>query len=97
MAKANLSKRAYQPRNSALVDRWSFVHAVTSFLMTIMLGPIPTLIIVTLWEPFEIFVLSPLLGRLDIVFGHESLRNSLSDIAFNSLGVSLAILFLAVG
>jgi hypothetical protein len=40
-----------------------------------------------LWEPLEILVLSPLLARFDIDFGYETLRNSLSDIVFDTAGV----------
>ena len=51
------------------------------------IGPIPTLVITFLWEPIEIFILSPVLARRDILFGHETLRNSLSDLVVNSAGV----------
>ncbi len=46
------------------------------------------------WEPFEIFVLSPLLARRGIIFGFETWRNSLSDIIFNTLGVCIGLLII---
>lgn len=81
-------------RNGALIDRWSFVHFATSAALTVIVGPVYAFIIVTLWEPFEIFVLSRFLANYGVVFGHEKLRNSLSDIVFNSLGISFAALYL---
>ena len=53
------------------------------------MAPFVALLIMTIWEPVEILVLSPFLARFGILFGHESLRNSLSDIAFNCAGVAL--------
>lgn len=77
-------------RNDTLVDIWSLVHIGSSGALAWLLGPLPAFIIVTLWEPFEIFVLSPLLAKRGIIFGYESWRNSLSDIFFNSAGIFLA-------
>jgi hypothetical protein len=54
-----------------------------------VMRPFVALSIMVLWEPLEILVLSPLLGRLGIRFGYESLRNSLSDILFDVIGVGL--------
>lgn len=51
------------------------------------MNPVIALSIMVLWEPIEIFVLSPLLARRGITFGFESLRNSLSDIVFDTVGV----------
>ena len=58
-------------------------------LMAWVMAPFVSLLILVLWEPLEILVLSPLLARRGILFGHESLRNSLSDIAFDCLGVAI--------
>ena len=74
---------------------WSFVHLATGAGLVLLLTGISPLLIwlvMLAWEPFEIFILSPLLGKFGIIFGYESLRNSLSDIAFNTLGVSLGVL-----
>jgi hypothetical protein len=76
-------------RNDSLYDRWSLVHLVTGILLGWIMAPFVALSVMVLWEPLEIFVLSPLLSRFGIVFGYESLRNSLSDIVFNFLGVAL--------
>jgi hypothetical protein len=43
------------------------------------------------WEPLEIFVLSPVLARYNIVFGYETLINSLSDIVVDVLGIAAGI------
>lgn len=80
---------AKSPRNGALFDRWSIVHLCTGVLFGWLMNPFIAFIIMTLWEPFEIFILSPLLARFGIIFGYESLRNSLSDIFFNTVGIIL--------
>ena len=78
-------------RNDKLVDIWSLVHVVSSAGLAWLIGPVAAFIVVTLWEPLEIFVLSPLLAKRGIVFGYETWRNSLSDIVFNSLGIGAAM------
>lgn len=55
--------------------------------MSWVMPPVIALALMVLWEPFEILVLSPFLARYGIVFGHETLRNSLSDIFFDAVGV----------
>ena len=77
------------PRNDKLFDLWSLVHLVTGILAGWVVEPFVALLVLVLWEPLEILVLSPLLARFNILFGHETLRNSLSDIAFDGLGVAL--------
>jgi len=67
----------------------------TGVVLGWVMNPLVALLIMILWEPLEIFVLSPLLGRRGIVFGYESLRNSLSDIVFNVIGVLLGAQVLA--
>lgn len=84
-----LEKRVRPPRNDLLFDVWSLVHLVTGILMAWVMDPFVALLIMVLWEPLEILVLSPLLAQAGIVFGHESLRNSLSDIFFDCLGVAI--------
>ena len=79
-------------RNNKLIDSWSLVHAVVSAGLALWLGPWVALVIATLWEPLEIFVLSPLLAKIGITFGYESLKNSLSDIVFNCLGILAAMI-----
>ena len=76
-------------RNSALFDVWSLVHLVTGVVFAWVMPPFVALLIMTIWEPVEILVLSPFLARFGILFGHESLRNSLSDIVFNCTGVAI--------
>jgi hypothetical protein len=76
-------------RNNALHDKWSLVHLATGIILGWVMSPFVALLIMVLWEPLEILILSPLLGRFGIIFGYESLRNSLSDICFNCLGVAL--------
>lgn len=78
-------------RNGALFDNWSIVHLVTGVGMGWVMRPFIALSLMVLWEPLEILILSPLLDRLGIKFGYESLRNSLSDIFFDVVGVALGL------
>jgi len=57
--------------------------------------PFVAMALLIAWEPFEILVLSPILAKFGIVFGHETLRNSLSDIVFDAVGVLAGALLLA--
>lgn len=76
-------------RNDALYDLWSLVHLLTGIAMGWVMAPFVALLAMVLWEPLEILILSPFLARFGILFGHESLRNSLSDIFFDCVGVAL--------
>lgn len=82
-------------RNDALFDIWSIVHVVTGIVLGWIMSPFIALIIMVLWEPLEVLILSPLLARVGIQFGFESLRNSLSDIFFDVVGVALGVYILA--
>jgi hypothetical protein len=74
-------------RNDSLFDNWSIVHLCTGIAMGWVLSPFVALVLMVLWEPLEIFVLSPILARYGIIFGYETLRNSLSDIFFDTMGI----------
>jgi hypothetical protein len=74
-------------RNDAFFDYWSIVHLITGIAMGWVVTPFIALALMVLWEPFEIFILSPVLAKFGIRFGFESLRNSLSDILFDTIGV----------
>lgn len=80
-----------RPRNTRLVDWWSLSHVGWGVLLSVLVGPFLALLVLTLWEPFEVLVLSPLAARRGLDFGHESLRNSIMDLVFNSLGVLIAV------
>lgn len=82
-----MTKKMIHARNDRLFDKWSFVHIGSGIIAGWALPPVIAFIVLALWEPFEILILSPFLARYNIVFGHESLRNSLSDIGFNLVGV----------
>lgn len=82
-------------RNNALLDKWSFVHLLTGILLGWLINPLIALVLMTIWEPFEIFVLSPIMARLGINFGYESLKNSLSDIFVNIIGIGTGAYVLA--
>ena len=84
-----VEKRTHVPRNDLLFDVWSLVHLATGILMAWVMDPFVALLIMVLWEPLEILVLSPLLAKVGITFGHETLRNSLSDIFFDCVGVAI--------
>lgn len=77
-------------RNARVVDGWSFGHLAWGVLLAWNMDPFWALGLLVLYEPVEVFVLSPLSWRLfKREFGHESLRNSASDIAFDTVGVVL--------
>ena len=77
-------------RNHAIFDFWSLLHIVWGMLLAWWLGPLWALSLLILWEPFEILILGPILKRLfNVTFGYESIRNSLSDIVFDSIGILL--------
>ncbi len=77
-------------RNDALVDVWSGVHLMTGVAMGWVMDPFVALLLLVLWEPFEVLVLSPLAERMwNAEFGFEGLRNVVSDILFDALGVAL--------
>lgn len=59
------------------------------------MNPWIALLIMTLWEPLEIFVISPILARYGIKFGYEGPLNSFSDILFNVIGVIIGVFVLA--
>lgn len=81
-----------RPRNEQLVDMWSLSHVAWGIALTWLLGPFWALLLLSLWEPFEVLLVSPALARRGVSFGHESLRNSLLDLVFNAAGVVLAAL-----
>ena len=85
----------HQQRNDTLFDGWSIVHFTTGVALGWVLSPFIALLLMVLWEPLEIFVLSPFLARFGIVFGYETLRNSLSDIFFDTMGIIVGSYILA--
>lgn len=76
-------------RNARLFDIWSIVHIVTGVALGWIMPPIAALIIMILWEPLELFVISPIALRFGSNFGYEALPNTLSDIVFDALGVAI--------
>lgn len=91
MARLGLEHR----RNDALYDGWSLLHIIWAMALAWVMSPFIALTIMVLWEPLEVLVLSPLLAKYGIVFGYESIRNSLSDIFFDVIGVFLGVYVLA--
>ncbi len=85
------NEKESQQRNSALFDNWSIVHLVVGIAFGWIMDPFVGLLIMTLWEPFEIFILSPTLSRFGITFGYESAKNSMSDIVFNIAGLLVGV------
>ena len=81
-------------RNNHLYDPWSLVHLGSGVLAGWIMPPFIALSVLVLWELLEVLVLSPLLGRVGIVFGHETLRNVLSDIIFDFVGLLLGLFVL---
>lgn len=82
-------------RNNAMFDIWSLVHCLTGVLMGWIMPPQTALLLMVLWEPLEILIISPIVGRRGVVFGYETLKNSVSDIAADSLGIIIGMFWLA--
>lgn len=82
-------------RNDALFDGWSVIHCLSGVAFGWIMNPFIAMIILVLWEPLEIFILSPIIARFGYEFGYESLRNSLSDIVFDTIGVIVGTWLLA--
>lgn len=85
-------KKQKSTRNGNLFDMWSLVHLGFGLILGWLIPPVIAILLMVAWEPIEIFVLSPILGHFGIIFGFENLRNSLSDIVFDVLGVLLGTL-----
>jgi hypothetical protein len=79
-------------RNDRLWDYWSAAHVAWSLAISILVGPWWGLALMVAWEPIEIFLLGPRLARWGISFGHETWRNSVSDMVFDAVGALLAFL-----
>lgn len=81
-------------RNSAILDLWSLVHFLSGVGLGWVMDSFWALVILIMWEPFEIFLLGPLVYKVfGKEFGYESFRNSASDIVMDILGL-LAGLYL---
>ena len=76
-------------RNGNLFDIWSIIHLTNGIMLGWLMAPFVAIVIMILYEPLEIFIISPILARYGIAFGYESIRNSLSDIVFDATGVAI--------
>ncbi len=94
MPKKSLVGRPNSGRNNKLYDGWSLVHLFAGILLGVLLPALLAIVLMVLWEPLEILVLSPLLARRGIDFGFETLKNSLSDIVVDAAGVTIGYLLL---
>jgi hypothetical protein len=95
-AAANARRLGRRVRNDSLIDIWSGAHFAWGIALTIVFGPFWALGFLVAWEPFEILLLGPHLARWGIPFGHETWRNSLSDIVFDAAGAAVGF-FLVLG
>lgn len=86
---ANARRLGGRVRNNDLIDIWSAAHVAWGVGLAILFGPLWAIIFLVAWEPFEILLLGPTLARHGVPFGHETWRNSLSDIVFDAAGVAL--------
>lgn len=77
------------PPNDRLVDFWSATHLAWGLVLALFMDPWLAFGLLVLWEPLEVLVLSPLVAKVGVSFGHESLRNSMSDIVFDAIGVAI--------
>lgn len=89
-----MSRNQTSVKNNVRFDGWSVVHLSTGIAFGWLMNPLVAMVVMTLWEPFEILFLSPILAKRGIDFGNETLRNSLYDIVFNTIGVLIGILAL---
>jgi hypothetical protein len=87
---ANAVRLGRRVRNNALLDVWSASHFAWGVALAILLGPFWAVAILIAWEPFEIFLLGPTLARRGIPFGHETWRNSVSDMLVDIAGAATA-------
>ena len=78
-------------RNRRWVDPWSLTHLAWAAALAWFMHPALAFLLMALWEPLEIFVLSPILARFGVEFGNEGWQNSVGDLAFDAAGVLLAV------
>jgi hypothetical protein len=91
---ANARRLGRRVRNDHLVDGWSASHFAWGAGLAMLVGPWWSFALMVAWEPFEVFLLGPLLSRKGIAFGHETWRNSASDVVFDGAGAAAAYLVL---
>jgi hypothetical protein len=91
----NARRLGRRVRNNELFDIWSAAHFVWGLALAVLLGPLWSIVIMIAWEPFEILLLGPTLARWGIAFGHETWRNSVSDMVFDVAG-AIAAFFLVL-
>src|SRR4051812_32715671 len=94
MKKLPKIKKLLPKRNDVLFDNWSLAHLTSGVLLGWTIRPLFALALLIAWEPLEIFILSPILAKLNLVFGYKTLKNSLSDIFFDSIGFLIGPLIL---
>jgi hypothetical protein len=90
---ANARRLGRRVRNDRLLDIWSAAHFAWGLVLALLLGPFWAIGLLVAWEPFEIFLLGPRLARWGVPFGHETWRNSLSDIVFDVAGAAASFLW----
>ena len=89
------SRKRAEGRNDRLYDLWSLAHFTTGVGFGWIMPPFIALALMVIWEPFEILVLSPIFARHHIDFGYETLKNSMSDIVVDIIGVAIGYYGLA--
>lgn len=82
-------------RNSKLYDIWSINHVVTGMIFGVFMAPIPAMLIMSAWEPLEVFIISPIMARFGVLFGYEALVNAISDIIFDAIGYAIGYFLLS--
>jgi hypothetical protein len=80
-------KERLKRRNESLFDFWSLTHITWGVFFGWIMNPFAALVIMVLWEPLEVLIISPIVAKFGYEFGYESIRNSLSDIFFDVIGV----------
>lgn len=86
--------RSFARRNNNNFDKWSVVHLSSGIIFGLIFNPIVAFVVLVAWEPIEILLISPLLAKHKITFGYETVKNSLSDILFDSAGILTALIII---
>jgi CBS domain containing-hemolysin-like protein len=80
-------KKILPKRTDVLFDHWSVIHTLSGIALGWFFAPAAALLLMILWEPLERLVFSPLFAKIGINFGYETIKNSLSDLIYDSIGI----------
>lgn len=88
---------SHDGRNDRWIDIWSFTHLGWGIALGAIMDPFWALVLLIAWEPLEILVLGPVVHRVTkLRFGHESWKNSMTDVWVDAAGVAVGAFLLPV-